>query len=231
MSRILMMVSGADAMTLADGSSHPTGFWAEELAVPHRTFCQAGVDVDIATPGGGAPTPDPISLDSEMVDDEEAEQYRAYLDDIASDLQAPLKLADVRVTDYDAVFVPGGHGPMEDLVDDEDAGRVLREADESGLPIAVLCHGPAALLAATDDGGFRFAGRRLATFSDEEEQQGGLGDACPWFLETRLREQGAQPQVGEPWGPQVVEDGNLLSGQNPASSAELAERVLAVLEG
>jgi putative intracellular protease/amidase len=230
MSRILMMVSAADTMALVDGSAHPTGFWAEELAVPHRTFREAGIEVDLATPGGVPPTPDPISLDSEMVDDDEAAQHRAYLDAIADELNAPRPLSEIRADDYDAIFVPGGHGPMEDLVDDADAGRLLREADEAGRPIAVLCHGPAALLAAAeDDGGFRFAGRRLATFSDEEEQQGGLGDACPWLLESSLRERGAEPDVGEPWSPRVVEDGNLLSGQNPASSAELARRVLGTL--
>jgi putative intracellular protease/amidase len=230
MPKVLMIVSGVDAMTLADGSSHPTGFWAEELAVPHRMLRDAGIEVDVATPDGAPPTPDPLSLDSAMVDDDEAAQHRAYLDAIADQLEHPLALSKVSATDYDAVFVPGGHGPMEDLATDPDAGRLLGEADEADLPIAVLCHGPAALLSATDDdGGLRFAGRRLATFSDEEERQGGLEEACPWFLETRLRDRGATPEVGAPWEPHVIEDGNLLSGQNPASSAELATRLRARL--
>jgi putative intracellular protease/amidase len=231
MTKILMAVSAADAMTVADGSSHPTGFWAEELVVPHRLFREAGVEVEIATPGGVAPTPDPISLDSEMVDDEEAEQHRAYLDAIASELQHPRALADVSAADYDAVFIPGGHGPMEDLVDDADLGALLVDTDRDGGVVAALCHGPAGLLSATtDDGAFVFAGRRIATFTDEEEMQGGLGDASPWFLETRLREAGATPETAEAWSSKVVVDGNLLTGQNPMSSADLARRVLAALE-
>lgn len=228
--KVLMAVSGVDAMTVKDGSSHPTGFWAEELVVPHRRLRDAGVEVDIATPGGVAPTPDPISLDSDMVDDDAAAEHRAYLDDIADELSRPLALADVDADEYDAVFIPGGHGPMEDLVDDPDLGRVLVRMHGRDVPVAALCHGPAGLLSAVDDqGAFVFAGRRLATFTDEEEMQGGLADASPWFLEARLREWGAQPEIGEPWTSKVVVDGNLLTGQNPMSSADLADELLRVI--
>ncbi|MFD3438323.1 type 1 glutamine amidotransferase domain-containing protein [Streptomyces sp. NPDC058685] len=232
MARILMIVSAADSLTLADGTDHPTGFWAEELAASHRLLREAGAQVDIATPGGAAPTVDPISLDERGgVEEADAARFRAYLDDIAQDLAAPLALDAVSVGDYDAVFIPGGHGPMADLAHDADLAGLLVEADASGKLVAALCHGPAALLSATrEDGGFVFAGRSMTSFTDEEEKQGGLGDASPYLVETRLRELGAVIDAGPAWQSKVVVDGNLITGQNPQSSVDTARRVLAELE-
>lgn len=231
MSTILMILSGADALTLTDGTEHPTGFWAEELAVPHRLFRDAGIDVDIATPGGVKPTVDAASLDPANTGGEaEATRLRAYLDAIDGELGRPLAIADVDVSRYDAVFIPGGHGPMADLAFDADLGRLLIAADERGQIIAPLCHGPAALLSATRaDGGFQFTGRRLTTFTDDEERQGGTGERTPWFVEARLRELGADVTAGPAWSSTVVVDRNLISGQNPQSSAEAAQQVLAAL--
>jgi putative intracellular protease/amidase len=230
MTKILMIISAADTLTLADGTDHPTGFWAEEVAASHRVFREAGVDVDIATPGGRVPTVDPISLDSRGgVDPEEGKAFAAYLDTI--DLAEPLVLADVDATEYDAIYLPGGHGPMADLATDADLGRLLIAADDRRQIIAPLCHGPAALVSAVrPDGGFAFAGRRLTTFTDVEEQQGGLGDAAPWLVETMLRERGAVIEAGPPWSSTVVVDGNLISGQNPQSSVETAGEVLRALK-
>jgi putative intracellular protease/amidase len=231
MTRILMIVSGADELALSDGTRHPTGFWAEELAVPHQRFHAAGIDVDIATPGGVKPTVDQASLDAAVVGSEaEVARLRAYLDAIDGELEQPLAIADVDVSRYDAIFIPGGHGPMADLASDADLGRLLIAADERGQIIAPLCHGPAALLSATRaDGAFQFAGRRLTAFSDEEELQGGTGERTPWFVEARLRELGADIATGPAWSSTVVVDRNLISGQNPQSSAEAADRVLAAL--
>lgn len=231
MARILMIVSAADSITLTDGTVHPTGFWAEELAVSHQILREAGVDVDIVTPGGAAPTVDPVSLDERGgVPEKEAGEFRSYLDSIASELTEPGPLAEARLDDYDALFIPGGHGPMVDLAQDADAGRLLTGADAQGKIIAVLCHGPAALLSATrEDGGLVFAGRRITTFTDEEENSGGLGEKCPYFLETRLRERGAVVDAGPAWQSKVVVDGNLISGQNPQSSAGTAHQVLTAL--
>ncbi|MFF5225008.1 type 1 glutamine amidotransferase domain-containing protein [Dactylosporangium sp. NPDC000521] len=228
MPKVLMIVTAADSLTLADGTSHPTGFWAEELAAPHKVFRDAGVAVDIATPGGVAPTVDPISLDSRGgVSDADADAFRDYLVSIAGDLAKPLALADADATAYDAIFVPGGHGPMADLASDTDLGVLLNEADDRGQLIAALCHGPAALLSAhRPDGTFTFAGRRLTVFTDAEERQGGLGDATPWGAESRLREQGATIDAGQPWTSVVVIDDNLVTGQNPQSSADTARAVL-----
>jgi putative intracellular protease/amidase len=231
MSKILMIVTGADVLTMRDGILHPTGFWAEELAVAHRQFREASADVDIATPGGARPTVDLASLDPQVVGSQDAvDDYRAYLEAIAGELDHPLALADVDEAAYDAIFIPGGHGPMADLATDPDVGRLLIAADERRQLIAPLCHGPAALLSAIrEDGSFQFAGRRVATFTDEEELQGGTGENTSWFVETRLRELGADIEAGPPWSSKVVIDGNLISGQNPQSTADTARAVLTAL--
>ncbi|WP_329303665.1 type 1 glutamine amidotransferase domain-containing protein [Streptomyces sp. NBC_00659] len=233
MSKILMIVSAADSLVLADGSTHPTGFWAEEVAASHKVLRAAGAQVDIATPGAVRPTVDALSLDSRGgVSEADAQEFRAYLDTIADQLSSPLKLADVRLSDYDALYIPGGHAPMADLAQDADLGRLLNEADAQGTIVAALCHGVAALLSATTpDGGFTFAGRALTSFADEEERQGGLGDNTPFYLESVLRERGAAVETGAPWSNKVVVDGKLITGQNPQSSTGTAEATLKALAG
>jgi putative intracellular protease/amidase len=231
MARVLMVISGADSLTLAGEAAHPTGYWAEEVVTSHRVLHDAGVAVDIATPGGVRPTVDSLSLDERGgVDRAAAEEFRAYLDSLSDHLARPLSLGDMSVADYDAIFVPGGHAPMEDLARDADLGRLLTDANRSGTIIAALCHGPAGLLSARgDDAGFIFAGRRLTVFTDEEERQGGLKDVVPYLVESRLRELGAVVEAGPAWTSQVVVDGNLITGQNPQSSVDTAQQVIAEL--
>jgi putative intracellular protease/amidase len=228
MPSVLMVITAADSLTLADGGSHPTGFWAEEVAASHRILREAGADVRIATPGGRPAPVDPISLDERGgVSADDARDFRAYLEEIAGELRQPLALADVRAGDYDAVYLPGGHGPMADLATDPELARILAEADARRLTVAALCHGPAGLLSATgEDGRFLFAGRRLTVFTDEEEGQGGLGDRSPYLVESRLREFGAVIESGPAWTSTVVRDGNLITGQNPQSSADTAREVV-----
>lgn len=158
MSKILMAVTAADSLTLADGTAHPTGFWAEELVVAHRELTRAGHDVLIATPGGRPAPVDPGSLNADVVGDATlVEEFRAYLETIRADLEAPAALGDIVATDFAAVVLPGGHGPMADLAFDEDLGRLLVAADAAQLLIAPFCHGPAGLLSATaPDGRFAF---------------------------------------------------------------------------
>lgn len=232
MAKILMVISAADSLTMADGTAHPTGYWAEEVAASHQVLTDAGVRVDIATPGGAVPTVDPISLDERGgVAEADAKRFGAYLDSLADVLADPLVLAEVSAADYDAVYIPGGHGPMADLAYDADLGRLLAETDRAGRIVAALCHGPAGLLSAVrEDGSFVFAGRTLTTFTDEEEHQGGVGDAAPYFVEAKLRERGAVIDAGPAWTSKVVVDGNLISGQNPQSSVDTANRVLAALK-
>lgn len=231
MARILFVVSGADHWTLADGTQHPTGFWAEELVAPYRVFTEAGHEVVVATPGGVVPTVDQASLTPAMAGGQEgANDMAAALESITA-LQHPMKLEDVDLTEYAATFYPGGHGPMEDLATDAESGRLLTAALDSGRPLGVVCHAPAALLAARrSDGSSPFAGYRLTGFSNAEETQAGLADKAKWLLQDRLEELGVDFQEGEPWSVNLVVDRNLYTGQNPASSGPLAAEVLKALD-
>ncbi|MEU6541405.1 type 1 glutamine amidotransferase domain-containing protein [Streptomyces sp. NPDC047000] len=227
MSKILFVMTGADFWTLADGTKHPTGFWAEEAVAPYRAFKAAGHEIVVATPGGTVPVVDRGSLTAEANGGQDkADEIRNGLDAM-TELRHPVRLADVDLDDYAAVFCPGGHGPMEDLAVDAVSGKLLTDALASGKPLGVVCHGPAALLAATkEDGSNAFAGYRVAAFTNVEESQAGLADKAEWLLETRLSDAGVAVQVGEPWVPNVVVDRNLVTGQNPASSAPLAAELL-----
>lgn len=230
MPHVLIVLSAADHWTRADGSLYETGVWAEEFVAIDEAFAKAGFQVDLASPGGGAPTIDKRSLDPKVVGEALAERMRAYLDHNSGRLRQPLALADVVANDYDAVVVPGGHGPVEDLHKDPQMGRVLVEADRAAKVVAAVCHGPAALLAARDEAGrWPFAGRKMTAFSDEEEIEFGTADNAPWLLADRLRKSGAAYVQGRNWAVHVVQDGNLLTGQNPASSAALADLVIATL--
>lgn len=221
MATILMVLTGADFWTLKDGTKHPTGFWAEEAVVPYQALTEAGHEVTVATPGGVVPTPDAGSLAAPGMADAVAA--------IAA-LRSPIALADVVLGDYDAVLYPGGHGPMEDLAEDAESGRLLSAALASGKPLAVVCHGPAALLAArAADGTSSFAGYRVAAFTNEEEVQGGFADKAKWLLEDRLVADGVIVDKAAPWTPHVVVDRNLITGQNPMASAPLAAELLKAL--
>ena len=228
---ILMVVSAADSLTMRDGSDHPTGYWAEELVVSHRTLLDAGHTVHIATPGGKKPTVDEVSLAAESAGGQDrADSFRRYIDSLDAELSNPLVLADVDASAYDAVVMPGGHGPMADLYQDADLGRLLTAVNTAGKIIAPFCHGPAGLLSATDDdGAFSFAGRRLTVFTNEEELGGGTGPNTPWFVEDVLKEKGAVVENGAAWTSHVVRDGNLITGQNPQSSEDVAKEVLKAL--
>ena len=161
---------------------------------------------------------------------EKADDFRAYIASIDEALSAPMVMAEVVVSGYDAVVLPGGHGPMADLYQDEDLGRILIESDRAGRIIAPFCHGPAGLLSAVDENGtFAFAGRRMTVFTNEEELSGGTGENTPWFVDTVLRERGADVELGPHWSSYVVRDGNLITGQNPESSQDVATEVIKAL--
>lgn len=165
-------------------------------------------------------------MNPDVVGQANVDHFRSYLDAIAERLAKPLVLADVDGRRYDAIVIPGGHGPVEDLYKDPDMGRILLEADTAGILIAPVCHGQAALLAARgSDGNWPFAGRAMTSFSDEEEVELGTADNAPWLLADTLRKSGARYEKGPNWAAYVVRDGNLLTGQNPASSAPRRRRV------
>lgn len=230
---VLFLLTGADEWTLVDGSKHPTGFWADELVAPHRVFREAGWRITLATPGGVRPPLDESSLEPGSAGGEQAAaDQRAYLDAIDGELAGAAAIEDVDVRGFDVVYVPGGHGPMEDLAAHAPTGRLLTSAfDDDEKLVAAVCHGPAALLAARrSDGSWPFQGRALTAFTNEEEHQAGLGEVATWLLEDRLRDGGSAFEYGEPWGSFLVEDRNLHTGQNPASAGPLAERLVEIVD-
>lgn len=233
MSSVLIVLSAARLWTQMDGTQHPTGFWAEEFAVPHRILSEAGVNITVATPGGRIPVADANSLtiEANFGDAVKVAQIISHLEETRDLLAAPVRLEDVNPEDFDGVLIPGGHGPMQDLAVNPDVARVLeRLLPDATKVVAGLCHGPASFLpAGHPDGSWLFQGRKLTAFSDEEERQAGLADNAPWLLEHRLRTAGARYEAGPAWGSYVVVDDNLITGQNPASGAAAAEAVLQAL--
>jgi len=230
MTSVLFVVSAADHWTLNDGTKHPTGFWAEELAEPHRLFTEAGYSITIATPNGVAPTVDQGSLSAQAAGgDDRVAELTAYLESLTA-LKSPASIADVTVADYDVVFYPGGHGPMEDLAVDKVSGQIMTDALESGRILGVLCHAPAAMLAAeAADGTWPFLGYRMTGFTDAEEALGGLAQKAPWLVQARVTELGAAFVEGASFGDHIEIDRNLYTGQNPASSASLAQAIIAAV--
>jgi putative intracellular protease/amidase len=230
MAKVLFVVSGATYIVLKDGTRWATGYWAEEFAMPYRALTEAGHEVVVATPGGTTPNVDMMSLRPAMAG---GEQGALELEDIirsAEVMRRPLQLSDARLEDYDAVYLPGGHGPMQDLAVDADAGRLLTAALASGKPHAIVCHAPAAMLATRIHGESPFKGYRVTCFTNEEEDAVGLASRCQWLLEDELKDKvGVQFSRGPIWEPYIVEDRNLLTGQNPHSAATLAERLLKIL--
>lgn len=230
MAKVLFIVSGATYWVLKDGTRYATGYWAEEFANPYKAITDAGHEVVVATPGGVTPNVDMMSLRPAMAGGEQgALELEAIIRD-AEAMRRPLKLSDVRLEDYDAVYLPGGHGPMSDLAFDADAGRLLTAQLASGRPLAIVCHAPAAMLATRIHGESPFKGRKVTGFTNKEEDGVGLSSRATWLLEDDLKDKvGVEYSRGETWKPYMVEDGNLITGQNPASAEVLAERLLQIL--
>lgn len=227
--KVLIVMSAADVWERTDGSKYPTGYWAEEVAAPHEKFTEAGYTVDFASPGGVLQPLDEHSADP-AVAGEDCGHHVAHAQKALAEFGPLLKLDGIDIDDYVAVVLPGGHGPVVDLFQDADLGRLLAAADKDGKPIGAVCHGPAALLSAEDeDGNWLFAGRRMTAFTDEEEQLFGTAEGAPWLLASRLRERGGVHIGGTAYQQHNVIDGNLFTGQNPASSARLAEDMIAAL--
>ena len=231
MTNVLMVLSAASHWTLANGTQHPTGVWAEEFLEPYRIFTEAGWKVQLASPAGVVPTFDAVSLSEGGVGSaERVAEFESRIADLQAVLQHPLRLDAVNAGDYDVIFYPGGHGPMEDLAVDDDSGQLIVEAVKSNTTLGVLCHAPAALLAANDKktGDWALKGRKMTGFANSEEEIGGLADKAKWLVETRLVELGAEySKAKEPFASYVVVDGQLYTGQNPASSVAVAERIVA----
>lgn len=214
---ILVVVTNHDRID----ANHATGLWFEEFAVPYQLFRAAGCLVTVASPKGGRAPIDPRSAPDASQSAAHAEALQALIDTRA--------LSDIRSDDYGAVFFPGGHGTMYDLPVAE-VGRVVGEFADAGKIVAAVCHGPAALVAATRaDGTAVVRGRRLTGFTNEEEHAAQLDRLMPFLLETKLRELGAEYIPSPAWSKHVVVDGTLITGQNPQSSADAARAVISAL--
>jgi putative intracellular protease/amidase len=232
MAKILFVMTGASYWTMKDGHRHPTGYWAEEFVAPYSAFTEAGHEITVATPDAVVPTVDTMSLRPEMAGSAQEALDEEQVIERADELRWPIDLKDVRMEDYDAVYFPGGHGPMEDLAYDADAGKLLNDALASGKPLAVVCHAPAALLSTRNaEGKSPFEGYRITGFADEEEEAVGLAAKAKWLMEDEVTDKvGVEYSRGPIWQPYTVVDRNLFTGQNPASAGPLArEHVLPAL--
>jgi putative intracellular protease/amidase len=230
MAKVLFIVSGATYWVLKDGTRYATGYWAEEFAKPYKIISDAGHEVTVGTPNGATPNVDMMSLRPSMAGGVEGALELEAIIRSAETMRRPLKLSDVRLEDYDAVYVPGGHGPMSDLAFDADVGRLLTAQLASGNPLFIVCHGPAAMLSTRIHGVSPFKGYRVTGFTNAEEEAVGVAPMATWLLETDLKEKvGVNFSSGEIWKPYMVEDRNLVTGQNPASAAVLAKRLLEIL--
>jgi len=229
MAKILFVLTGASYWTLRDGTRHPTGYWAEEFAAPYSALIGAGHQIVVASPGGVVPDVDVMSLRPSMAGSEQIALEQEGILRSAEELRHPIELADARLEDYDAVYCPGGHGPMEDLWQDADSGRLLIAALASGKPLAIVCHAPVAIMATRRKGGSPFVGYRVTCYTNSEEDAVGLREKARWTVEDELIAMGLEFTRGEDWKPYTVVDRNLYTGQNPASAAPLAQHILDAL--
>jgi putative intracellular protease/amidase len=202
-------------------TGEPTGFAMVELTHPLEVFKAADIPVEIASIRGGHPPIDFFDLGDPINDrfwkDREFREVLAH----------SLILGELNPSRYSAVFFAGGHGTMWDFADDAAVQRVIREIWEAGGVVSAVCHGPAALVNATlSDGGYLVAGKRLAAFTDEEEAEVGYTKVVPYLLATTLKARGALHQAGPNWSEQVVTDGRLITGQNPASAHGVGQAVV-----
>ncbi|MHA6332915.1 type 1 glutamine amidotransferase domain-containing protein [Qipengyuania sp. CAU 1752] len=224
--KILMILTSHDEL---GDTGKKTGFWLEEFAAPYYVFKDAGADITLASPEGGQPPLDPSS-DTEDAQTDATRRFKKD-EDSQKALATTKRLAEVSVSDYDAVFYPGGHGPMWDLAESKTSISLIEQAIGNGKPVAAVCHAPAVLRHVKgEDGEYLVKGKKVTGFSNSEEEAVGLTDVVPFLLEDMLAEKGGTYSKGEDWASYVLEDGLLITGQNPASSEEAAERLLARLK-
>lgn len=225
MKKILMVLTSHDQ--LGDTGSK-TGFWLEEYAAPYYAFKDAGAAITVASPLGGQPPLDPKS-------DDEASQTdatRRFKADTAAQavLASTVLLKDVKAADFDAVFYPGGHGPLWDLAEDADSIALIETMLKAGKPVAAVCHAPAVLRHPKGaDGRSVVKGKKVTGFTNSEEEAVGLTSIVPFLVENMLTQNGGMYSKVADWQPYVLTDGLLITGQNPASSEPAAHALLAAL--
>jgi putative intracellular protease/amidase len=205
-----------------------TGFWLEELAAPYYEFKAAGADIVLASPRGGQPPLDPKS-NSEEFRTAATRRFEADAEAMAA-LASTVPLAEISHEGFDAVFYPGGHGPLWDLAEDANSVKLIESTLQAGKPLALVCHAPGVLRhAKRPDGQPLVNGLKVTGFTNSEEAAVQLTDVVPFLVEDELKHLGGRFQRADDWRSYVVQDGLLITGQNPASSAEAAARVLAEL--
>jgi len=206
-----------------------TGFWIEEFAAPYYVLADAGVELTIASPKGGQP---PVDPKSESPDAQTQATKRFYVDyDLIDKVAHTLKLSDVHQADYDAVFYPGGHGPLWDLATDAHSVALIEDFYKNNKPVAFVCHGPAALInVKTPDGEPLVKGKEVTGFSNSEEEAVNLTKVVPFSLEDQMKKLGGHYSSGADWGSYVKKDGLLITGQNPASSEAAAKALVEILK-
>ena len=206
-----------------------TGFWIEEFAAPYYVMADAGVKITIASPKGGQP---PIDPKSEAADAQTPATKRFNEDaDLKKTLAHTVKLSEVKQSDFDAVFYPGGHGPLWDLANDTTSIALIEDFYKHNKPVAFVCHSPAALVKVKAPNGEPLVqGKEITGFSNTEEEAVKLTDVVPFLLEDEIKKLGGKYTKGADWGSYVRRDGFLLTGQNPASSEGVAKLLLKVLK-
>ena len=225
MKKVLFVLTSHDEL---GNTGHKTGFWIEEFAAPYYALLDKGVDFTIASPKGGQPPIDPKS-DQPEASTPATERFKK---DSATQekLAHTILLADVKEADYDAVFYPGGHGPLWDLAEDPHSARLIESFYNHQKPVAAVCHAPAVFKYTKNlMGNPLVEGKKVTGFSNDEEAAVQLTDVVPFLLEDMLRANGAHYSSVANWQPYAIQDGLLITGQNPASSELVAEKLLAVL--
>lgn len=220
--KILMVLTSHDQL---GDTGKPTGFWLEEFASPYYTFKDAGAEVTLASPAGGQPPIDPIS----NADDAQTPATERFHQD--SDAQQALAntlvLTEQRADDFDALFYPGGHGPLWDLAEDPASIGLIEKFHQQQKPVGAVCHAPGVLRhTRTPAGQPLVAGRRVTGFTNSEEQTVGLTEIVPFLVEDMLKANGAEFSRDSDWSSYVVNDDLLVTGQNPASSEGTAQALI-----
>jgi putative intracellular protease/amidase len=223
--KILMVLTSHDQL---GDTGKKTGFWLEEFAAPYFAFKDAGAQLTLASPKGGQPPLDPKSNEP---DAQTAATERFRKDPAAqSALASTALLSSVRAEDYDAIFYPGGHGPLWDLAEDKISIALIEAFYQAGKPVAAVCHAPGVLRHVKDaDGQPLVKGKRVTGFTNSEEEAVQLTKVVPFLVEDMLQEKGGVYSKGADWASYVLTDGLLITGQNPASSEAAAEALLAKL--
>lgn len=206
-----------------------TGFWVEEFAAPYYVFADAGVEVTLASPEGGEPPVDPSS-EAPGAQTEATERYNQDKE-LQEKMRNTKKLSQVSAEDFDAVFYPGGHGPLWDLTESEDSIRLIEAFSKQQKPVAAVCHAPAVFAKVKNKSGEPFVkGKNVTGFTNSEEEAVKLTEVVPFLVEKKLQELGGNYSKAEDWQPHVVRDGLLITGQNPASSEGVARELLKLMQ-